>query len=131
MKIFLVALGLFVAAAAHATPNTYRIDSQLFIDGKLISSPKIITNAGESAELTQVGNNPNDKLSFKVVPEDFNNDKIKDGILMKFNIEYIYGSRSVKSSPQIIAKSGSEASISIGKMQNKEEVLLKVIATRE
>lgn len=131
MNVLSFVMGLFMTLAAFAAPTTYHIHSQVFIDGKLISSPRIVTLAGEAAEITQTGDNQTDKFSLKVTPENISNNEIKDGILMKFDIEYTYGSRSIKSSPQVITKSGSEASVSIGKIQGKEEVLLKVTATRE
>ncbi len=89
------------------------------------------TNKGLPAEVSQVSEDSKEKMNMKVIVSDLSNEKIKDGILMKFDIEYSRGDQTIRSSPEILAKSGSEAMVSVGKTQTQEEVTLKVIATRE
>src|SRR5258707_908767 len=107
MRRFCSVIAVLTSTAVFAVPKHYRINSQLFIDGKLVSSPQVIANAGEPAEIMQVSENPHKEVKMKVVATSLSNENIRDGILLKFDVEYISGSRTVKSSPQILAKSGS------------------------
>ena len=70
MKRFFVFLVLLVSVSGQGATNQYLIKSQLYINGKLISSPTISTLANEPAELTQVSENPHKELKFKVVASD-------------------------------------------------------------
>lgn len=131
-SLILTFLAITVSCSiVFAAPTKYRIESQLFINGKLISSPRMTTNKGLPAEVSQVSEDSKEKMNMKVIVSDLSNEKIKDGILMKFDIEYSRGDQTIRSSPEILAKSGSEAMVSVGKTQTQEEVTLKVIATRE
>ena len=130
-KAFLVLT--LLSATTWAAPTQYRINSQVYIDGKLVSSPKIITMANETAEIRQTTDNTEgaSDIRVRVTPSEFQNDAIPDGILMKFEVEYKAGNRVVKSSPQIIARSGSEAEVTVGRTPGQDDLKLKVTATQE
>lgn len=135
MKFICMSIALLISATSFAasTPTVYRINSQVFVDGTLVASPRIVTLANQAAEVKQASDDDNKPamVRVKVVPSDAQHEKIKDGILMNFEVEYVAGSRKIKSSPQILAKPGSEAIISLGQAQGHEELLLKVTAHRE
>lgn len=130
---FLVTL---ISMTATAAPNAYMISAQFFINDKLVSSPRIVTLAGEPSEISQVGEKPNSnelqKFRMKVLATEISNETIQDGILMKFEVESVTGSHTFKSTPQVLTKLGSEATISIGDTPaSKEKLFMKVIATRQ
>lgn len=131
MTRFFVFLGLLISVTGQAATNQYLIKSQLYINGKLISSPTISTLANEPAEITQVRENPHEELKFKVVASEKSTIDLKDGILMKLDLEYSAGTDLIKSSPQILTKAGSESTIFVGTGSGNEDILLKVTATRQ
>lgn len=119
-----------------AAPNAYMISAQFFINDKLVSSPRIITLAGEPSEISQVGEKPHSnelqKFRMKVVATEMNNETIQDGVLMKFEIEANTSSYKFKTTPQVLTKVGSEATILVSDTPiNKEKLFMKVIATRQ
>ena len=130
---FLVTLTSMTAAAAS---NAYMISAQIFINDKLVKSPRIVTLAGEPAEISQVSektnSNESQKFRMKVVATEVNNETIQDGILMKFEVESVTDTHTFKSTPQVLTKAGSEATISIGDTTtSKDKMFMKVIATRQ
>ncbi len=132
MKIFLCFLTVFLfALTAYAVPQQYQINVKFLIGGVLVSSPKMLVNAGEAAEIVQTLENSDKKFKMKLVATDKSNDKLKNGILMNFDIEYTEGDRTVKTSPKILAKAGAESSIEVNNENYKDDILLKVIATRK
>lgn len=104
--------------------------TQVYVDGALISSPKIISNSGETAKITQVSENPHRELSVKVVATEAPSSSA-NAILMKFDVSYVANGKTVKASPQIIARAGEPASIEVGPVAGKPEMKLTVTATRQ
>jgi len=125
-------MGLLTSHNASALSKNIMISAKLFINGKLISSPKIITIAGETAEISQISEEHQSIYRMKVLATNASDEKIKDGILMKFDIEANDGTSIIKSTPQVLTKIGSEATITVnGDQANQKELMLKVIATRQ
>ena len=102
------------------------------MNGKLLSKLSIITQAGTIAEISQsTDQDPSEKMRLSVLPSDVSNEKIKDGILMQFQVDLSSGLRTFHVEPQVIARPGSEALITVGSTVDHEEFTMKVIATRE
>lgn len=132
MKAFLVIASLLSAIVVQAAPTTFKIQSELYIDGKLVASPRITTLAGEQASIEQSSDqNPLDRLKISVIPSNMSHEKMKDGIFMQFEVQVQSGEDKLQVSPQILAKSGSEAVITIGSTDDDHEIMMKVMATRE
>lgn len=129
MKALFFLIALVTAPIAFAATQHYQLDSKVFVDGKLISSPRLTVYANEAAEIKQHLDSPASELRMKVIASDVTNENVQNGILMKFDVSYLTGGRTIKSSPQIIAKAGEPATIEVG---NKERtVKIEVIATRK
>ncbi len=110
-------------------PTQYLVSSKIYINGELISSNRIATLENFSSGISETSEDPKRKFfQMKVVASEISNEKIKDGILLKYDIEYLSGKRTISSKPQIIAKAGTEATIEIS---GKDKIELKVTATRE
>lgn len=107
-------------------PAKYLVNSKIYINGKLISSNRIMTLEDLSSGISQT--TEDSKLQMNVVASEISNEKIEDGILLKYDIQYLSGKKTITSKPQIIAKAGAEATIEISA---KDKIELKVIATRE
>jgi hypothetical protein len=122
---------LFISSSVWAAP-LYRIQSQIFMNGKLLSVPSIITQTGETAEISQsIDQEPPEEMRLSVRPSEVSNEKMKDGVLMQFQIDITSGGQTFHAAPQITAKPGSEAVVTIGKNKENDEFTLKVLATRE
>ena len=87
--------------------------------------------AGEAAEISSQVEASKDRLKMKVVATESKNRQIENGILMKFEIEYISGLKTIQSSPQILTKADSKATITVADSKGNEELVLKVVATRK
>ncbi len=131
MKTIITTFVLLASSSVWATPM-YRVQSQIFMNGKLLSKLSIITQAGTIAEISQsTDQDPSEKMRLSVLPSDVSNEKIKDGILMQFQVDLSSGLRTFHVEPQVIARPGSEALITVGSTVDHEEFTMKVIATRE
>jgi hypothetical protein len=131
MNGFILSLIACLNATAFASTNQYRIETRLFVDGKLISSPQIVTRENEAAEISETNENPRNQVKIKVVASDVSDERVKDEVLMKFDVEYASDHRWVKSAPQVLAKPGSEATIRVADRQGDRDVQMKVIVTRQ
>ncbi len=131
MKIFILSSVALISSIAIAATKHYRIETQILVDGQLVSSPKVITNGDKATEISQISENPHKELRMKIIASDLTSDKVKDGILIKFDVEYVSGSKVVKASPQVLAKAGSEATIEIGNPESHQNLKMKIVATRE
>lgn len=124
MKGFILLAVTFFSVTAFAN-NRYKINAKIFVDGKLVSTPQLIVNEGELAEMDI------DHVKFKVLATDVADEKVKDEILMKLNVEYNSDSRQIVAAPQILAKAGSEATIRLADRHGNRDAQMKVVASRE
>jgi hypothetical protein len=129
MRLLFTFLLLFLAPlAASAATTEYDIQAQLFVEGKLVASPRLLTVPGEPAELSQMTDTSKDKIRIRIIATD-DSHKIENGIALKFEIYYRKGKKIVESSPEITAKPGEQNTLDIGKA-NHQNVELKVRAIR-
>lgn len=123
----MIALALvFVASTSFAATRAFDIKAQLFIDGKNVSSPRIVTNANEKASISQTDENGETRIT--VIATD---DLKSGGILMKFTVSQgAPGHLKLISQPQILSRAGETAEIAVGENGQPEKMRLKVVATR-
>lgn len=123
MKL-IFALLVMAPMMSLAAPKAYTIKADLFVDNELVSSPQVIVLPGAAAEIESATGK--DRAKIKVVVTEVQNSP--DAVQMEFEIEYIKGSKTIKSSPRIISKLGGPASVTSETTDSKIE--LKVVATR-
>ena len=130
MKYFIIlATGLFCINAFAGT-KSFDVKAQVSINGKLISSPHIITKPNELASISQKGDN-NKQTLIELIASDYSTKDTKDGIMMKFTVSSIdNGKKTVISKPQIIALPGEPAEILVGETGKADSVRVSVVATR-
>ena len=131
MKGFVLFFAALFSFTTFASTNHYHINAKIFIDGKLVASPHIVTLENEEAEINQVSENPHKEMKMRVIASDTGNEQVKDDILMKFHVQYLSDTRIVESNPQVLAKAGSEATIRIGDRQGDRDIQMKVVVSRE
>ena len=133
MKSFVTILlisffGLTLKAAP--TPQAYDLKMELYINGKLVSSPKLIVKANEKASIEE--KSANGEYFIQVIASESTSLK-PQGILMKFIVGAINkdGEKSILSKPQVIANENEPAVITLGDNKTAQEISLKTIAKRK
>ena len=129
MKLLIIITGLLLSTTVWASKGLYEIDMKLDITGKPETSMSIIVEEGQKGSV--VSEDDVEKTFFEVVAKEGEIQGNK-GILMNFKVGYLKkdGSRKIISTPQILAKAGEEALITVGQ-DGKPEMNLKVIAKRK
>lgn len=128
----LVAFSHHVWALTYGGPptKTYEITAKLTIDGKEISQMKMITVEGDSAEISQVTDDPVSKLRLKVIASDAEDSK-SDAIKMDVEMAYSNTEKHLEASPKIVSAPGEEAIIAVGSSPEKPGYELKLTAVRK
>ncbi len=119
-----------LASTAFANTNGYELKMDVSMNGKHISSPRVVTKSGEMATITQ--KNETEESFIEVITEEGELQGHK-GILMKFTVGLIgaNGKRTIVSRPQILALENEPAQISVGKKDGgAEQLSLSVVAKR-
>jgi hypothetical protein len=128
MKLLAIALA-FVGGSALASTNGYDLKMDLSLNGKHVSSPRLIVRAGETAYISQ---KTDTEETFIEVVADEGSIQNHQGILMNFTVGIIdqNGQRVIKATPQILSKENEASQIRVGK-SSSDEISLSVVATRK
>ncbi len=128
MKMLVTVLA-FVGSSAFAATNGYDLKMDLSLNGKHVSSPRVIVKAGETATVTQKTDTEESFIEVVATEGSIQN---HEGILMNFVVGVIgkNGERTIKAKPQVLAKENEPALITVGE-KNGEEVSLSVVANRK
>lgn len=130
-------LALVMAAGTStslfANPKvTYQIRTELYVDGKMVASPTVVTPEGTSASISQASDDQEgDKFTVGMVATEQSTQTLKDGIHLKLNVEYKNGVHSGKFNSEVLTASGKQATIKTNKGAPNEGVEIKVTATRQ
>lgn len=127
MRATVLFLVLFTNAI-FAETNEFDIHARLFVDGRLVSTPRVLALPGESAELSTMSDTVPDKIDVRIVATD-DNDKSEDGIFLKFNVYYRRGNRIIEASPAILVKPGVPTTVTLADKKGAD-VKLEVSAVR-
>ncbi len=128
MKLVAIAL-VFVGGSVFASTNGYDLKMDLSVNGKQISSPRVMVKAGETATINQKTETEESFIEVVATEGSIQNHK---GILMKFTVGVIAqnGERVIKSQPQVLAKENEKTQVTIGE-NNGDEISLSVVAKRK
>jgi len=107
MKMGKIIFLLLVIASAHAMASTPRIDvkTELSVNGRVI---------------------PRDRIKMKVKTKP-TSEKM-DEIIVDMDMEYKVGENIIRSTPQVYAKAGSEATMTLEESTKEDKIVLKVLA---
>jgi type II secretory pathway component HofQ len=127
MKLAVIVL-IFVGSYAFAGASGYDLKIDLAVNGKIVSSPRILVKAGEMGTIVQKNDAEESFVEVIATEGTINN---HSGILMNFNIGFIdkNGKRNISSSPQILATENKPAQITVGE-KNGTVMSLSVVAHR-
>lgn len=128
MKLVAIVL-TFIGSTAFASTNGYDLKMDLSLNGKHVSSPRLIVKAGETAYINQKTDTEESFIEVVATEGSIQNHQ---GILMNFIVGVIdqNGQRVIKAKPQILAKENEAAQITVGE-NNGDEISLSVVATRK
>lgn len=112
------------AALKERVRDQIRVEAQLLVNGKVVSSPRIVTVAGERAEISQRG--LKDQIRMGVTPTPSNSKM--DEIVLDMDIKFVSGERVIHSSPQVYVKAGVDAVMTLEESSATEKIQLKVMA---
>jgi type II secretory pathway component GspD/PulD (secretin) len=130
MRLF---LGLFVCSLsvpALAATTGYELNLDLSLNGKHVSSPRVLVKAGQTATVTEKMDTDETFIEVMAVEGQIENNK---GILMDFTIGRIGtdGKRTVLSKPHILAMENEQAQVTVAENDHSPETLsLSVVAKR-
>ena len=119
---------LFLSSAFAGQP-IYKIDLNLNLNGKLLSSPSMHVVSGEKAQIETKSESGNGSF-IEVTPEEI------DGELKKVHLKFVVGviakgKRRVLSTPEMIVSEGKEGTITVGDDDGPEHLTLTVLANRQ
>lgn len=128
-KILMAMVCLF-SVSVFASQKAFDLKMDLSIEGKHVSSPRIVVKEGEKGTITQESNGQ--KSFIEVVAKEDKAPNGKQAIFMTFVVGKIAndGTRTVISQPQIISIPNEKAQISVGEKGNPDLLSLSVIANK-
>ena len=119
---------LLACSSAFASTTSYDLQMDLSLNGKHVSSPRVIAKEGEIATIVQ---KTDDKETFiEVITTKAD---MKNAVMMKFTVGTIgkNGERTILARPQVIARENETAKISQGETGGQELLSLSVTAKRQ
>jgi hypothetical protein len=127
----LTALGSATAIAASAGvarfSGQYMIKAQILVDGRLVSTPQIVTLSGEEATIEMKTLNPETELKLKVVAGDYA--ELADAIELKMSLEYKNSDRKFSANPHMAVMPGEEGTVMLAS-DAKGSLEMKITAER-
>ncbi len=125
-------LGLFLllAGSSAMAAKGYDLKMDLTMNGKHMSSPRVLVKAGEKATIAQEGKNGGSFIEVVATEGEVQGNA---GIMMSFTVGTIdkKGARTIVSRPKILAVENSEARITVGENENSvEQISLTVTPKR-
>lgn len=130
MGKLLVAVACLFSVSAFASEKAFDLKMDLSIEGKHVSSPRIVVKEGEKGTITQESNG--EKSFIEVVAKEEKAPNGKQAIHMTFVVGKIAtdGTRTIVSQPQIISIPNEKAQITVGENGKPEVISLSVIANK-
>lgn len=132
MKKYIFAIVALLSSTAFAASTGYDLNLELSINGKHISSSRIVALAGEKASITQRMENSKDGNFIEVVATE-GEIQGKKGILMNFVVGTIDrdGKKTILARPSILSTENQKAEMTVSEENNKDSVSLSVVAQRK
>lgn len=130
--LFVLGAGLTAIATTTGVSQSkelFKVNAEVFIDGKLVSSPKFVVGPNESAEMEVKSDNPKTAFKMKILASDFSSEKIPDGIDLKMEVGYKTMHSHYSANPRAIVAPGRPGTVTIGS-SNSETLEIRILAER-
>lgn len=111
--------------------NTYDVKIDLSLNGKYISSPRIILNENQEGNLKQKDETGKEHF-IDLIIQHKETKIVKNGVLMKFAIGTMEkGVKKIVAKPHLFTRENQSAEISQSDEKGKENISIKVIAIKK
>lgn len=120
-----------LVTSAFASGESFEVKIDLLLNGKHISSPRVILKEGESATIIQKTKTVDNFIEVRAFKNEAPN---QEGILMKLIVGEIGegGKRTIVSQPQILTKENEPSQITVNaKEKGSEKLSLSVVAKKK
>ncbi len=128
--VAVMALSTTAFASIERSIKAFDIDMNLAIDGKQVSTPRIIVKEGEKGIVTQEVGGQISKI--EVVAKEIRRSDLSKAIRLDFTVSKVSadGKSTVISKPRIIVANNAEAMITSGETGRPEALSLSVVANK-
>ena len=109
MLIFMNSITLATSTGITEKKTVFDVQSKIFIDNKLISSPRIVAKANQVSAISISNNAATSVLKMKLIATDHN----KNTIAIKFDVQYKNGNEKFHSTPELILSPNQEKTIKL------------------
>lgn len=116
-KALVAAVTLLLASPASASvpsPRIYLLDFQLSLDGKVVSSPRVVAQEGTKTELSDVNKKTKTGTFIEVTPHRVDSERDNQTFLQMVVGKIVDGKKEIISTPQLMAMENEEAAMEIG-----------------
>ncbi len=114
------------ASLKEKVRDQIRVEAQLLVNGKVVSTPSVLALAGEKAQITVGAAGGKDMMRMKVLANMA--DPRMDEIVLDMDLKFTNAGREIRSSPQVYVKSGVAALMTLEESTPGEKIQLKVTA---
>lgn len=132
--IFLALAGSTVIAMAdiNKVKNTFKITTKILIDGKIVSSPQIITEENQLARITITNKDKTsgDGLRMKLIAKNAKTLSRNNAIEINYDLQFKNGNAEIETNPQITVTPNQETKINISSDSHHSYDMI-ILAERE
>lgn len=134
MKIFFAAVLVAILPALgfsfEMPARQFQIEAKIYMDNKLISSPKIVTLDGLKAEVSVISENQSSTLKLEVTPTSLETPHSDHELDLHVVLEHKLGTKLLRSSSTVETSLDREVSLTIESESSKRsvKVVLRTIA---
>ncbi|MEN0060406.1 MAG: M56 family metallopeptidase, partial [Bdellovibrio sp.] len=121
---------LAVASGVVEKKSIFKISSTVFINGKEVSTQRLIVLANEKAEISQRSDTGDSELKMELIANDVNMPNLKNGIGLSFDIHYRMGEIKGHVAPQLVLAPNKDGVIEVGD-DNGQVFEMRIKAERE
>lgn len=119
LTAFVALLSLACISAFGSVPRQYMVDMKLSLDGKLVSSPRVVINEGKKAEISDQNTKDGTGTFMEVTVQRVPSEDDDQALLQMVVGRYVKGKKEILGSPQIMALENEEAAMEIGEGDNQ------------
>lgn len=119
-----------VTAFGAVSNKPVQITAELLVNGEVVSAPRIVTIAGEKAEIVVGEVGQPDMVRMAVVMTPVDSETLHETVLLDMELEHRRGDHTIKASPQILTKLGSQALVNLDSAKDNVQLKIKAIRAR-
>lgn len=120
---------IVLATGTIEKKSVFNVQSKLYVDGRLVSSPRIVTRANQKASIDFSEQKNKEFLKMELIARDEPKTDHTNSIKINFDIVYKLGNENMHSKPRLVVLPGQMAIVKF-KTESGHIFELQVIAAR-